>query len=714
MSPRFDSLLAKIVVHDRSVDFEVARRLADHALRGADVCGVATNIALQQAIVASADFAEGRCRTDYVDTHVGTLLAESVQRRSHLAADPSPTDAARQSRAPAEPAPQGASVLTAPVSAAVISVEVAPGDIVAEDQTLVVLEAMKMQHVVQAERNGKIVSILVREGDVVDAGDPVAYFAESDTQGSSEVVQEDVDPSYVRPDLANVLHRRGLLLDEQRPRAVAKRHSKSMRMARENVSDLVDPETFVEYGGLAIAAQRKRRSLEDLIENTPADGMITGVGSVNGTLFARERATCAVLAYDYTVLAGTQGYFNHKKTDRILEIARHGGYAVVLFAEGGGGRPGDIDPPKVAGIHNRSFTALGELSGTVPTVGIASGRCFAGNAALLGTCDVVIATSNSNIGMGGPAMIEGGGLGVFAPEEIGPIEVQTRNGVVDIEVADEAEAVAAAKKYLSYFQGDLPEFEEHDQQRLRHVIPENRKRVYDIRKVIDIVADVDSTLELRPKFGTCVITSLVRLGGRPMGLLANNPAVLGGAIDADGADKAARFLQLCDVFGLPVVSLCDTPGFMVGPDSEKTATVRHFSRLFVRGANMTVPLATVVLRKSYGLGAMGMAAGSMSKPTLTVAWPSGEFGGMGLEGAVRLGYRTELDTIDDPEARESRYQELVSHLYEWGSGINTAMHLEIDDVIDPAETRKLLKASLPNVARVGWTNPRLRTCVDTW
>lgn len=714
MNPRFDSLLAKIIVHDRSDDFEAVRRLAYRALCETHVGGVLTNISLQQAIIASDDFIADRCRTDYVDTHVDHLLAAAGDHKQlSFTGTPAP-GAARRTTGPTDAAPEGASVLAAPMSATVISVEVAPGDIVADGQTLIVLEAMKMQHVVQAECSGQIVRILVREGEIVDAGDPVAYLVEADAQGPIEVVREDIDPAYIRPDLANLLHRKGLLLDAQRPRVVAKRHGKGMRMARENVGDLVDQGTFVEYGGLAIAAQRKRRSLEDLIQNTPADGMVTGVGTINGSLFGRERAMCAVLAYDYTVLAGTQGYFNHKKTDRILEVARQHSYPVVLFAEGGGGRPGDIDPPKVAGIHIRSFTALGELSGKVPTVGIASGRCFAGNATLLGTCDVVIATSNANIGMGGPAMIEGGGLGVYAPEEIGPIDVQTRNGVVDIEVVDEAEAVVLAKKYLSYFQGDLADFQEHDQRRLRHVIPENRMRVYDVRKVIDIVCDVDSVLELRQKFGTCVITALVRLGGRPMGLLANNPAVLGGAIDSDGADKAARFLQLCDVFGLPVVSLCDTPGFMVGPESEKTATVRHFSRLFVRGANMTVPLATVVLRKSYGLGAMGMAAGSMSKPTLTVAWPSGEFGGMGLEGAVRLGYRKELDAIDDPEAREKRYQELVSFMYEWGGGINTAMHLEIDDVIDPAETRSLLMTSLPDVAKDGWTNPRVRTCVDTW
>ncbi|WP_308282739.1 carboxyl transferase domain-containing protein [Pseudonocardia nigra] len=350
----------------------------------------------------------------------------------------------------------------------------------------------------------------------------------------------------------------------------------------------------------------------------------------------------------------------------------------------------------------------------MPLVGIAAGRCFAGNAALLGTCDVVIATADSTIGMSGPAMIEGAGLGRFAPEDVGPIDVQTANGVVDVAVADEAEAVAVAKRYLGYFQGDLDRFEAHDQRRLRHVVPENRKRAYDVRRAVEILCDVGSVLELRPAFGKCVLTALVRIAGRPMGLVANNPAVLGGAIDADGADKLARFLQLCDVFGLPVVSLCDTPGFMVGPDAERTATVRHFSRLFVRGANLTVPLATVVLRKGYGLGAMAMAGGGFGEPGVTVSWPTGEFGGMGLEGAVRLGFRKELEAIADPQARERRYDELLEQMYERGSALNTAMALEVDDVIDPADTRDVLLASLPSVPREGWTNPRLRPTLDAW
>jgi acetyl/propionyl-CoA carboxylase alpha subunit len=724
VSPRFDSLLAKIIVHDRS-GFEAARRSALRALAETRIAGVGTNLALDHAILASAQFASGACDTRYVDTHVPELLqaARSYQPRPAPGGDPATAGsaastgiAAPAARTAAAP-PPGVIALTAPMGGSVTAIEVVPGDAVRSGQLLLTLEAMKMQHALPAGRGGEVAAILVSAGDVVAAGDPLVYLLPGEPDGEDARAVTELDLDLIRPDLAKVLSRAELLADSSRPDAVRKRHSLGLRTARENVADLVDAGSFTEYGGFAVAAQRSRRDLGDLIRNTPADGIITGVGRVNGGLFPPERSSCAVLAYDYTVLAGTQGYFNHRKTDRVLRVARDCGYPVILFAEGGGGRPGDVDVPKGGGLTTPTFTAFGALSGSVPTVGIVAGRCFAGNAALLGSCDVVIATRDSNIGMGGPAMIEGGGLGAFAPGDIGPIGVQTANGVVDIAVADEAEAVAAAKQYLSYFQGSVTcadDADVADQRRLRHVVPEDRKRVYDVHRAIEVLCDAGSVLELRPAFGQCVVTALVRIGGRPMGLIANNPMVLGGAIDSGGADKAARFLQLCEVFGLPIVSLVDTPGFMVGPESEKTATVRHFGRMFVRGGNLTVPLAAVVLRKSYGLGAMAMAGGSLHDPVLTVAWPTGEFGGMGLEGAVRLGFRKELEAITDPAERERHYEELVARMYERGSALNTAMYLETDDVIDPARTRDALLASLPPVPREGWVNPRARPFIDAW
>ena len=460
--------------------------------------------------------------------------------------------------------------------------------------------------------------------------------------------------------------------DTARPEAVAKRRKTGQRTARQNIADLCDPESFSEYGALAVAAQRSRRSEEDLVRNTPADGMVTGVGSVNGAFFGPDKARTVVMAYDATVLAGTQGMRNHAKTDRLLGVALKNRLPVVLFAEGGGGRPGDTDSTAVAGLHIATFASFAALNGQVPVVGVVAGRCFAGNAALLGCCDVIIATKDSNIGMGGPAMVEGGGLGVYKPEQIGPSRVQHANGVIDVLVDDEAQAVAAAKHYLSFFQDRTAQFGTPDAAALRDVVPENRLRVYDTRAALAGITDTGSLLELRTGFGVGIHTALARIEGRPVGVMASNPLHLGGAIDADAADKAARFMQLCNAHGLPLVSLVDTPGFMVGPDIEEKAQVRHVSRMFIAAAHLRVPFFSVVLRKGYGLGAMAMCAGGFHAPDFTVAWPTGEFGGMGLEGAVRLGYRKELEARPEGPQRDALYKQPVAQQYERGQAINMA------------------------------------------
>jgi acetyl-CoA carboxylase carboxyltransferase component len=447
-----------------------------------------------------------------------------------------------------------------------------------------------------------------------------------------------------------------------------------------------------------VAAQASRRTLDDLIANTPADGIVTGIGNVNAALFGAQASRCVVMAYDYTVLAGTQGLRNHQKQDRMLKLAHQWRLPVVLFAEGGGGRPGDTDMPIIAALNNHTFSQFAALSGKVPVVGIVHGRCFAGNAALLGCCDVIIATRASNIGMGGPAMIEGGGLGRFAPEQVGPSAVQSANGVIDVLVADEAAAVQAARKYLAYFQGRTADWQCADPRQLRHAIPENRLRAYDVRAVMASLFDTDSLLELRAGFGAGIVTALARLEGRPVGVIANNPHHLGGAIDVAAADKAARFMQLCNVHGLPIVSLCDTPGFMVGPEIEAQAQVRHACRMFMVASHLRVPALTVVLRKGYGLGAQAMALGGFDAPVFTVSWPTGEFGGMGLEGAVRLGYRRELEAVPEGPEREALFRRLVAQQYERGSAINMAQALEVDAVIDPAETRSWLAQGLASSA----------------
>ncbi|HEY5097680.1 MAG TPA: carboxyl transferase domain-containing protein, partial [Acidimicrobiales bacterium] len=570
----------------------------------------------------------------------------------------------------AEPAEGTRLVVEAPVQGTVVQVPGAVGDTVVDGSPLVVLESMKMEHVVRSPVTGVVRVVAVDVGALVAVGDGLATVeatAEPDEPARrAGADSSSIDSEAVRPDLLELRVRQRGTLDAGRTEVVERRHRQGRRTARENIDDLCDPGSFTEYGSLAIAAQRGRRPLEELIERTPADGLVAGVGRVNGDRFDDGRSRCAVLSYDYTVMAGTQGAQNHRKKDRIFELVRRLRLPVVLFAEGGGGRPGDTDYAVISGLDTMAFAEFGVLSGLVPSVGVVSGYCFAGNAALLGCCDVIIATPGSSIGMGGPAMIEGGGLGTVRPEEIGPLAVQ----------------------------GPTDPWTCADQRLLRSAVPPERRRVYDVRQLVVTMADTGSVLELRRGFGEGMVTALVRVEGRPVGVVANNPAHLGGAIDRDGADKAARFLQLCDAHDLPLLFLCDTPGFMVGPEAETTAQVRHFSRLFVIGASLTVPFFTIVLRKGYGLGAQAMAGGSFRSPVFTVAWPTGEFGGMGLEGSVRLGFRRELEAVEDPAERDALFAAMVDRAYQRGKAINVASAYEIDDVIDPADSRRRIVEAL--------------------
>ena len=745
-NPNFDSLLAKLIGHSTSSRFADALTRTARALCEFKIEGVRTNIPLLQRLLQGADFVANRIHTRFLEEHIAELTAaDDLQPRARTspaasgsaiagakvdATDPlavlaygkGESAAALQpsSQPPPEPAvspvyetDENHVELRTPMQGTIVSIDVQVGETVRQGQPVLVLNAMKMEHVIHAPASGVVRQLAVAPGDTVPEGHPLLLLEVRDSLPADTAAPTAADLEQVRADLAEVQSRHVLTLDGARPNAVGRRRHTGQRTARENINDLCDPETFVEYGALAIAAQRQRRTLEDLIERTPADVLVAGVGRVNGELFDAA-AQCVVMSYDYTVLAGTQGFQNHRKKDRMFQIAERLRLPVVFFTEGGGGRPGDTDAPGVAALDCMAFHLFGRLSGLVPLVGINSGRCFAGNAALLGCCDVVIATANSNIGMGGPAMIEGGGLGVFRPEDVGPMSVQVPNGVVDIAVSDEAEAVRAAKQYLGYFQGPLAQWECADQRRLRGIIPENRLRVYEVREVIATLADHGSVLELRRHFGLGMVSAFIRIEGRPLGVIANNPKHLSGAIDSAAADKAARFMQLCDAFDIPLLFLCDTPGIMVGPEVEKTALVRHCCRMFVVGASLSVPFFTIVLRKSYGLGAQAMGGGSHKAPLFTVSWPTGEFGGMGLEGAVKLGFRKELAAVEGPAERKQLFEHMVARAYEHGKALNSATHFEIDDVIDPAESRQWIMRLLSSVPPAPPRTQKKRPCVDTW
>ena len=737
-SPVFDSLLAKIIVHSVSGDYSDAVRKAYRSSCEAEIGGFTTTLPLVRNLLASDEFLGYEIHTQFLDQNLDSLLAEldhpsysviSLSNRDgrKIGTDISSDDplailsigtprtkSNMEDSVQAYSMSEGSEVITAPMQGTVVSVDVEVGGEAYTGMQVLVIEAMKMEHVITAPIDGLVRELLVSSGDTIFEGEALIALEGTEVTLKGEQLDDQVDLEFIRPDLEEVYKRISAGLDENRPEAVAKRRRTGHRTARENIAHLCDEGTFIEYGSMVVAGQRRRRTMDDLIKNTSGDGMVSGLGLVNGSLFAENIAKTLVVSYDYMVLAGTQGIKNHEKKDRLFELAEKHRLPTVLFAEGGGGRPGDTDSSGVAGLDCWAFNYFARLSALVPMVGITTGRCFAGNAVLLACCDVIIATADANIGVGGPAMIEGGGLGIYAPEEVGPMDVQAYNGVVDILVSDEAEAVDVAKKYLAYFQGSLSEWEAPDQRRLRHVVPENRLRYYEMRDVINGIADIGSVLEIRAAWGPGIITSLIRVEGRAVGVIANNPGHLSGAIDAEGADKAARFMQLCDAFDIPMLSLCDCPGIMVGPESEKTAVVRHAARLFVTGANIKVPLMTIVIRKGYGLGAQAMAGGSFHAPIFTVSWPTGEFGGMGLEGAVKLGYKKELEKIEDLRQRQEAYEEMVEEMYQRGKAINMASYFEIDQVIDPEQSRRWIMSALRSLPEKSDRVGKKRPNIDTW
>ena len=746
-STAFDSLLAKVITHTPTDDFSVAVNRTIRALSEFRLEGVSTNIPFLQNILSHDEFVNGDVHTRWVDEHLVELAAapqktvkrfvqidqsEGTANKSGLAgaqvdtSDPLALfnhDAKVKAEQSQEDemletvemsGPDGSIGMSSPIQGTIVTIDVSVDDEVRAGQALAVVEAMKMEHVIAADRDGIVREITMVAGDVVREGYPIVFIEEAEVTGGETTAREELDPDFIRPDLEEMYMRHAYTLDENRPEAVAKRYARGYRMPRENIDELMDPGYFKEYWPLIVARQHRRHDMDTLRRDTPADGLLAGTGTINGDLFDEDRTRAMVVHYDYTVLAGTQGGRNHYKQDRMFELANRFRMPLILFGEGGGGRPGDDAIGPGVAFDTHTFTQFSKLSGLVPLITVINGRTFAGNTALVACCDVIIATEGTTVAMGGPAMIEGGGLGIYTPEEIGPMSFQVPNGVVDILVKDEKEAVQVAKKYLSYFQGIVKEWEAPDQRPLRHVIPENRLRLYDMRGIINTLADKDSVLEIREKFGIGVITSFIRVEGRPMGVIANNPHHLAGAIDSDGADKGARFIQLCDAFDIPVLSLMDCPGMMVGPDVERTALVRHCVRMFNAGANLTTPLFGVVVRKAYGLGVQAMCGASSRVGFFTIAWPTAEFAGMNIEGAVKLGYRKELAAIEDPEERKKEFELRVERSYEAAKAVNAGTGGGLDDVIDPADTRDWIASAMKRLPPVLERTEKKYPYIDTW
>lgn len=736
-NPNFDSLIAKVIGHSTSDNFQDVIRRTTRALEEFEIDGVETNIPFLLNVLRHEDFHKGHVHTRWIDEKVSALAIHPERTGQPDGESTSQAGASLDARDPlasleyfrsgeatrteretqiAVIGPPNTIPITAPLQGTVIEINISEGDAVRKGQQLFVMSALKMEHLVYAPQGGVIRQVTVSTGTVVYEDHPLAFIEEMDVGSEITESSPEVDLDYIRPDLQALFDRRKFLLDENRPAAVERRHSRNRKTVRENISQLIDSDTWVEYGGLVIARQRRKRPLDELIWKTPADGLVMGIGSVNGDLFDEERARTVFISYDDTVFAGTQGGHGHMKTDRMLELANKMSLPVIFHAEGAGGRSGDSDgdPARGFGGTGATWARLAELSGKVPIIGVTAGWCYAGNAAILGCTDIIIATEDALIAMGGPAVIEGSGMGAFLPEEVGAMSDLAPAGSVDIVVKDHSEAIDTSKKLLSYFQGRVDDWEMHDQRKLRHIIPENRMRSFNVREVIEILADKNSVIELRPEFGIGMITAFVRIEGRPFGLTCNNNEYIGGAIDSDGSDKVARFWQLCDAWNIPIISLVDTPGMMVGPDVEKSGLIRHCARLFVTGANLETPRFAVILRKGYALGSMAQLTGSSRAPLFTVAWPTGEHGGMNQEASVQLSNRDRLAAIDDIEERASEYERLLAEAYERGGSINVASTFEIDDVIDPAETRYWIIQGLKSTPAPDPIRRGRNRFLDTW
>lgn len=742
-SLNFDSLLAKVIVRGSSTQQAITR--CARALSEFRIEGLETNISFLSNIILHEDFLNASITTRWIDQNIEQLTviqeptkssmvseddSDSTQGFAGARVDTSDPLAlfAHDAKVKAEAsqpdiddvddspidAPEGSTGLSSPIQGTIVSVDVSDGDEVTDGQQVAVVEAMKMEHVIAADHDGIVRKVTMNEGDVVREGYPIVFVEHAEISAKGQTRDLEVDLDHIRDDLELTYQRHSYIYDENRPEAVAKRYARGYRMPRENIAELMDEGSFQEYWPLIVARQHSRHDMETLRKNTPADGLIAGIGTVNAELFGEEAARTMLVHYDYTVLAGTQGGRNHYKQDRMFELANRFRIPLILFGEGGGGRPGDDSKGPGVAFDTHTFTQFSKLSGLVPLISVINGRTFAGNTALVACCDVIIATEKTTVAMGGPAMIEGGGLGIYTPEEVGPMSFQVPNGVVDLLAKDEADAVQVAKKYLSYFQGETKKWEAPDQRRLRHIVPENRLRLYNMKDIVYTLADVDSVLEIREKFGIGVITAFIRVEGKPMGVIANNPHHLAGAIDSDAADKGARFIQLCDAFDIPVLSLMDCPGMMVGPDVEKTALVRHCVRMFNAGANLTTPLFGVVVRKAYGLGVQAMCGASALVGFFTVAWPTAEFAGMNIEGSVKLGFRKELAAIEDPEQRKQEFERRVARAYEGAKAINAGVGGGLDDVIDPAETRKWIASSLKRLPPQQPRTEKKYPYIDTW
>ncbi|PWN37930.1 ClpP/crotonase [Meira miltonrushii] len=726
-TPLFDSLLAKVIFS--APTYPLAVQLADAALATSVIEGADSNLFFVRSLLQDEAVRTNRdVHTRFIEQNFESLFktAQALQQDSaSINGRSESTQEDHQSASPSNAPPEGQQSIKSPLSGLVTQVSVEIGQKVQKGQEVALLESMKMEHVIRAEAQGTVRQILAKKGSSINEGDAIVFVESSDNDKDQKndqaniAAEEEEDSSVLRPDLEELLKTRQLQSDEVRQTAVKRRKAAGYLTARENVARLIDEGTFIEWGDLAIAAQRTRTDEEELRERTSNDGVITGWATVNGKLLDKKEfqsasnARCALCIYDYMVLAGTQGHFHHLKLDRLFRSILQNPAPVIVYAEGGGGRPGDVDlvNMKVGGLDTPSFALLAAIQARgYPSVGLANGYTFAGNAALLGTCDIVVATEGgakdapkrgaTSTGMGGPAMIEGGGLGKVAPQDVGSVEIHFKNGDYDIVVPTEVEASVVIKQLIGFFQGPLesPHWRyTKNEKDLRKALPKQRTRAYEVRNVIEMLSDDNTFVELGNGWGHSLVTGLARFAGQPIGILASSVlSPLGGAIDVQSAKKATRLVNMLHrTKAAHLLILCDTPGFMVGTPAEKEGGLRAFAEFFsaitgFQEGHNGGRIFGVTLRKAYGLGAQALLGGSTLANFFSVAWPQAEFAAMGIEGAVRLGMRKELEAAAEGAERDDLFQSLVDMMYQRGKAQNMATMAEIDTVIDPAETRQWL------------------------
>lgn len=491
--------------------------------------------------------------------------------------------------------------------------------------------------------------------------------------------------------LSELNERRHGISDAGRPEAVAKQHARGKLTARERIAELVDTGSFLEAGGLVGTTAGPRRNILE----APADGFVTGSALVGG----RPVSLCS---FDFTVAGGSNGKAGTLKFTRLLQRSLDDGNPFVMLMEGGGHRISEGLDSRHFSSGTTIFQSMSDMSGWVPIVAAVMGPGFAGPTNHASLADfVVMVRPTATMGIAGPALVKAATGEVITKEELGGAAVQAdRQGIADLAVESDAEALEAIRRFLSYFPSNarqpLPivacdDPADRRDEELLTLVPANTRRAYDVRKVIGAIVDRDSIFEIKPTYARNVVTTLARLDGRPVGIVANQALHMGGTLDSNACEKAAHFISMCDAFGLPLVFLIDIPGFVPGTMAERQGLGRRSGRLVYELGNATVPRLSVILRKGYGMAYIAMNGGRSFDPDLVVAWPTAEICAMSIEGGVDVGFRKEIEQAAEPEAKRA---ELIGNFRSHVDALYAAEGYGIDDVIDPRDTRLHLITTL--------------------